>query len=145
MTSNLIPRWAVLTDIDFLRVTGHTHLPKIVLRRKIDWQEIAVVTMNGKLIGYIFLDYIWSSVPFIATIWVLEAYRGQGVGKALLQFIENEVSSHGQKILYSSSQADETAPQEWHRKMGFEECGILAGHNDGIGEIFFRKVLKHVI
>lgn len=97
MISNLIPRWAVPTDIDFLSVMGHTHLPKIVLRRKIDWQEIAVVTMNGNLIGYIFLDYIWSIVPFIATIWVLETYRGQGVGKTLLQFIENEVSSHGKK------------------------------------------------
>jgi hypothetical protein len=37
---------------------------------------------------------------------------------------------------------DESAPQAWHRWMGFEECGFLAGMNEGgVGEVFFRKAL----
>jgi hypothetical protein len=43
--------------------------------------------------------------------------------------------------LYSSATGDEVPPQAWHRHMGFEECGILVGHNEGVGEIFFRKSL----
>ena len=43
----------------------------------------------------------------------------------------------------SSSQADEPEPQTWHRAIGFEECGIISGLNEGgIGEIFFRKKLN---
>jgi hypothetical protein len=45
-------------------------------------------------------------------------------------------------MLYSSSQADEQGPQEWHLHMRFEECGLIAGiNNDGVGELFFRKRL----
>ena len=44
--------------------------------------------------------------------------------------------------LYSSSQVDEPPPQAWHRHMGFQECGIIAGINEGgVGEVFFRKAL----
>ncbi len=46
------------------------------------------------------------------------------------------------EFLYSSSQADEPLPQAWHRRMGFAECGLIAGINPGgVGEIFFRKPL----
>ena len=45
-------------------------------------------------------------------------------------------------MLYSSSQADEPEAQAWHRRMGFEECGIVSGINEGgIGEVFFRRPL----
>lgn len=44
--------------------------------------------------------------------------------------------------LYSSSQANEAEPQQWHRHMGFAECGIINGINDGIGEVLFVKPLS---
>ena len=69
-------------------------------------------------------------------------YRRQGVGKALLRFIETFLREAGHEALYSSSQADEPEPQAWHRHVGFEECGFIAGINDGIGEVFFRKSLR---
>jgi hypothetical protein len=32
--------------------------------------------------------------------------------------------------------------QEWQRKIGFQECGIIAGISQGgIGEVFFTKPL----
>lgn len=75
-------------------------------------------------------------------IHVLPAYRRQGVGKALLQFLESYLRDGGHAALYSSSQADAPDPQAWHRHMGFVECGSINGINDGGGgEIFFRKRL----
>ena len=60
--------------------------------------------------------------------------------------------------MYSSSQANEPAAQEWYRDLGFKECGFIADINPpkdvvatpeevyvgtgGVGEIFFRKILK---
>jgi hypothetical protein len=40
----------------------------------------------------------------------------------------------------SSSQVNEPMVQEWQRKMGFRECGIIAGINrGGIGGSLLRK------
>ena len=39
-----------------------------------------------------------------------------------------------------SSQVDEAEPQAWHRHIGFVECGILAGLNEGdVGEVFYVR------
>jgi GNAT superfamily N-acetyltransferase len=135
-------RWATPADLDFLLATGAVHLPVAILTRKIAWQEIVIVEQAGAQVGHLQLDYLWSIVPFIAVIWVLEPHRKRGAGRTLLAFIEEHARAQGHTLLYSSSQLDEAAPQAWHRHMGFEECGILAGHNDGIGEVFFRKRLR---
>jgi len=134
-------RWAALSDIAFLQSAGHLRLPESILRRRIEWNEVAVATMDDTPIGYIYIDHLWSAYPFISIIWVLEQHRRAGAGRALLRFIETDARARGQTMLYSSSQLDEPEPQAWHRHMGFEECGILNGHNDGIGEVFFRKRL----
>ena len=42
-------------------------------------------------------------------------------------------------MLYRSSQVDEPDPQAWHRDVGFEECGIIAGINKGLGESLFSQ------
>jgi N-acetylglutamate synthase-like GNAT family acetyltransferase len=141
MTPHPTARWATTTDLEFLQTTGHVHLSESILRRKIEWREAIVTTVNDSLVGCLYLDHLWSSVPFIALIWVLEAHRHKGVGRTLLHFVENHARAQGQSLLYSSSQLDEPEPQAWHRSMGFEECGILAKHNNGVGEVLFCKHL----
>lgn len=136
-----IARWAIDSDLEFLQTAPHACLTAPVLRRKIEWHEAIVATVDGVMKGYLYLDHLWSSYPFIATIWVHESHRNHGVGRVMLQFVEAQARADGQNILYSSSQLDEPEPQAWHRHMGFEECGIWAGHNHGVGEVFFRKPL----
>ena len=136
----IVARFAQPGDLDFLRPK---YVTDAITLRKIEWQEIAVAERDNSLVGHIWLEYLWSMVPYVSLIWVLPEHRRQGVGKALLNFTESFLRSKGQDALYSSSQADEPEPQAWHRHMGFEECGIITGINDGgIGEIFFRKNLK---
>jgi ribosomal protein S18 acetylase RimI-like enzyme len=137
---NLTTRFALPSDLDFVGQDQYL-LPEIV-RRKIEWREIIVAEVNDGLAGYLRLEYLWAKVPYIALIRVLPEYRGQGVGKALLMFVEEFLRAAGQSTLYSSSQANEAEAQAWHRHAGFEECGIINGINeDGIGEVFFRKEL----
>ncbi|HLN60237.1 MAG TPA: hypothetical protein VK464_01705 [Symbiobacteriaceae bacterium] len=60
----------------------------------------------------------------------------------MLAFLEAHLRQHGHRMLLSSSQANEAAPQVWPRAVGFRECGILASINEGgISEVFFRKDL----
>ena len=138
-------RFATREDVDWcvqtLTVDSHT-----LMLQKIKDNEVIVATLNGTLVGVLELQYLWEGhgfgVPYISSIVVLDLYRRKGIGRSMLHFFEDHLKSKGIPFLLSSSQLDESPPQEWHRHMGFEECGILNGINDGgIGEVFFRKIL----
>ena len=149
MSNGILIRFARRDDLDFAYQDGY--ISTEMLKRKIDAQlalnpdrieDVVIAERNGKRVGYVRLEYLWSIVPYISLIQVLPEYRRQGVGKALLRFIETFLHEIGHEALYSSSQADEPEPQAWHRHVGFEECGFIASINDGIGEVFFRKSLR---
>ena len=148
MSEEIVIRFARLDDLEFAYQDGY--IPAEALKRKIETQtalnpdhieEIVIAEWNGKRVGYVRLEYLWSIVPYIALIQVLPEYRRRGVGKALIRFIATFLREAGHEALYSSSQADEPEPQAWHRYMGFEECGFIAGINNGVGEVFFYKNL----
>ena len=148
MPEEIVVRFARRDDLDFAHQDGY--IPGEVLKRTIEAQtlnpdrieDVVIAEWTGKRVGYVRLEYLWSIVPYIALIRVLPEYRRQGVGKALLGFLETFLRDAGHEALYSSSQADEPEPQAWHRHVGFEECGFIAGINDGVGEVFFRKNLR---
>jgi GNAT superfamily N-acetyltransferase len=127
-------------DLDWCAALDH--IPAAIIARKIAVDEILIAEMAGERVGVLRLEYLWSEVPYVALIWVLEPYRQQGVGRALLAFLESFLRARGRTVLMSSSQVNEPEPQSWHRHMGFAECGFLAGINPGsVGEVFFRKAL----
>ncbi|RKX50290.1 MAG: N-acetyltransferase [Thermotogae bacterium] len=124
---------AFCSDVD-------AELPEALLKEKLRKNELIIATKDNQPVGYLRLEYLWHKVPFIGLIYVLREYRGQGCGKEILHFLEGYLKLKGHSFLLSSSQADESAPQHWHRSSGFYECGIISALNDGgIGEIFFRK------
>lgn len=141
MTRTVTARWATAQDAAFLETAGVTRLPAGVLQRKIEGREVVIASSDERPVGYAYVDHLWSYVPFIATIWVDERERNRGVGRSIVTFIEDDTRAKGGEVVYSSSQCDEAEPQAWHRRVGFEECGVLAGHNEGVGELFFRKKL----
>ncbi|HEV2860598.1 MAG TPA: GNAT family N-acetyltransferase [Pyrinomonadaceae bacterium] len=133
-------RFAAPADLSLLQ--PRSHLPAEMVKRKVEWREVIVAERRGGFVGALHLEYLWSSVPYVALIYVLPEHQRRGVGGALLRFAEAFLREQGHDTLYSSSQADEREPQAWHRHAGFEECGIIAGINKGVGEVFFRKRLS---
>ena len=143
MADQIEVRFAHQADLDGCIALDHPAMPAEVIKRKIAQREIIVAEKAGQLVGYLRLEYLWSVVPYIALIWVVEDQRQQGLGNAMLRYLENVLLEQGHTALYSSSQANEPEPQAWHRHVGFEECGFIAGINEGgVGEIFFRKDLS---
>jgi N-acetylglutamate synthase-like GNAT family acetyltransferase len=134
-------RHATFDDLDFVSQDGY--IPAEVVRRKIEWREVVVAERGERPVGYARLEYLWSSVPYLALIRVTPpAERGRGVGRALIGYLEEFLRRAGHEALYSSAQADEPKSQAWHRRAGFEECGMISGINrGGVGEVFFRKRL----
>lgn len=136
----IIVRAATESDLGFVSQDGY--LPDPIVRRKVGDGDVYVALRDDEPVGYLRLEWLWSKLPYIELIFVLEPHRRAGVGWALLAHVEAEAASRGHAALYSSSQADEQEPQAWHRQRGFEECGLLAGLNEGgVGEVFFRKSL----
>jgi N-acetylglutamate synthase-like GNAT family acetyltransferase len=106
-------------------------------------RQLIVPELNGQVIGCLRFEYLGGAVPYIVMLFVSpDEYHGQGVGTAMLEFLEDHLRGLGYKLLLSSSETFEPRPQAWHRKRGFRETGILFGANDtGAGELFFLKEL----
>jgi ribosomal protein S18 acetylase RimI-like enzyme len=141
MTARLTVRFATLEDLHFVAQDQYILLD--IVKRKIEWQEVIIGEINADPVGYLRLEYLWSAIPYIALIRVLAEHRSKGVGKAMLRYTEEYLREKGHEVLYSSTQVNEAEAQRWHRGAGFEECGIIAGINEGrIGEVIFRKQIK---
>ncbi|MFW9975471.1 MAG: GNAT family N-acetyltransferase [Candidatus Thorarchaeota archaeon] len=125
--------WCVVEDV---QVTEQ------VIRHKIINDEIIIAELDSQPIGYLRIEYLWSNIPYIGVIFVIDDYRNEGIGGKILTFLEDYLRSRGHDVLYSSSQVNEPEAQAWHRSVGFIESGIISGINEGgIGEVFFRKSL----
>lgn len=136
-------RFAKLEDLDFCKESDYDHVNLEMLRRRIKKKTVVVAEVGGKLVGHLRIEYFWLTIPYLHIIGVNEEYQRKGIGTAMIEFLEEHLLKQGQKVLYSSSTANEPEPQSWHRALGFEECGFIAGINKGgIGEVFFRKILK---
>lgn len=111
--------------------------------RKLKYNEILVAKVEDINIGFLIFDYLWSHIPFIAQIWIHVDFRKKGVGKSMLNYFEQCLSDNNYMMLFSSSMENAKEAQEWHRHMGFKDCGTIAEINDNnTGEVFFRKSLK---
>ena len=129
-----------LADQDDLGAVSHSHLSQDQILQKIKLEEIYLLLVNDRPVGSLWIGFLWDFVPFIDLIIIDAAYQKRGLSHHLLGFVEADLRGRGYDVLYSSSQIDEPIPQAWHRHVGFEECGVINGLNEGgIGEVFFRK------
>ena len=134
-------RFAGPEDLEWCVVEDGLVLEKI-MRNKIVNDEIIVVEVDGQLTGYIRLEFLWSTIPYIGMFFVVDEYRKGGIGRKMQDFLEEHLRSRGYDMLLSSSHANEPEPQAWYRSIGFNECGIISCLNEGgIGEVFFMKRL----
>ncbi|MFC5467521.1 GNAT family N-acetyltransferase [Cohnella suwonensis] len=139
---NIKVRFADLKDIAAIAdMDGGLSTAQLIWKLQHKEIIIAISKPEGRAIGFIRLEYLWSKQPYISLIRVIPDEQRKGVGKKLLAFAESFLAGRGLTKLYSSSQEDEAEPQQWHRHVGFTECGIINGINDGVGEVMFVKSL----
>lgn len=112
------------------------------LRRKVQAQEMVVADLDGELVGLLRLDYLWSSIPHVAQVRVVEPHRREGIGRALVTFVEQQARSRGTNKILSSTRPDKIGAHAWHRQIGFTDCGSLEGFGpNGEPTMFFLKIL----
>lgn len=153
-------RFAELKDLDFCMKSDFSHVDAYrgrgfmeqFLRRRIEAKDVILAEIDGSPVGYLRIEYLGLIAPCLGIIGVNEECQRKGIGTAMINFLEEYLlkrkgrqvfKCEGDALLYSSAEAIAVESQAWHRALGFKECGIIAGCNErGIGEIFFRKILR---
>ncbi|HFE67617.1 MAG TPA: N-acetyltransferase [Chloroflexi bacterium] len=115
--------YAILPDLDYL-AERDGYVTAVTLRAKIERQEIVVIRHEDKPVGWLRFGYFWDEYPFMNMLWLDEAYRGRGWGQALVAWWEEQMKTCGHRLIFTSTQADETA-QHFYRKLGYRDCGAL--------------------
>lgn len=119
--------------------------PKLI-KTKIQNSEIILAKEESEIVGLLRLNYIWSTRPYIEFIFIKEERRNSGIGKQLLQFLEDYLKNE-YTYLFSSSEEQDLKAIEWHKRNGFKEMGKLTDLNlphDKTAEIFFSKRISDI-
>ncbi len=79
---------------------------------------------NGQPAGYVILTTIFSfeyggKIAFIDELYIKEAFRGQGIGKASVTFLKEQATKMGLKLLYLEVEHHNSNAQELYLKAGF--------------------------
>ena len=103
-----------------------------------DVRPLAVFARDGD--GHVVAGihgWTWGQCCELVTLWVTEACRGLGMGRALLSAAEDEARDRGciQVVLFTHSFQ---AP-ELYRREGYEVVGILDDYPAGSSTYWFRK------
>lgn len=105
-------RFAEPKDLDFCVESDYDHVGKFVLKRKVEEEAVILAEVDRKLVGYLRIEYLWLSMPYLSVIGVNEEYQRKGIGTAMIEFLGRHPLKQGHKVLYSSSQANENGVSE---------------------------------
>ena len=92
--------------------------------------------MDGKVYGGA-IGRTWGECCELQLIWVDEEYRGNGIGKLLMDSFENEAVNRGCKLIYLSTFTFQ-GPL-FYEKRGYTEVLRIAGFSGGEEKIHMQK------
>lgn len=101
--------------------------------------KVWVAEYHGNLCGVLVL-FPTEQGFYLDTIAVSPSFQGIGVGRALLQFAEQEALRHGFTSIYLCTNVKMTENQILYPKIGYVEYDRCM--EDGYDRIFYRKQLK---
>jgi ribosomal protein S18 acetylase RimI-like enzyme len=98
-------------------------MDEVWLTRKIEQAEI-LVAADDNVVAYLAWTTIWR-LPWIEFVRVLAARRRQGIGRQLVQTLEDRLRATGGFALVSSSAGTDEDAIAWHRAVGFKDGGRI--------------------
>ena len=124
-----IADWLRLREAVYTGVDREFHVQEIGLFREDDTKEcFLAVSEDGKACGMAEVSLrnvvdgcLTSPVGYIEGIFVDHNKRGTGVARRLLEQAENWCRSQGCTEIATDAELDNTAAQQFHKRMGFEE------------------------
>jgi predicted N-acetyltransferase YhbS len=93
---------------------------------------------SGQIVAGI-SGHTWGGVCFIANLWVAEALRGAGIGRALLRAAERNAREKGCAVVLVSTHSFQSPG--FYARMGYEQRASIEDHPVGHADLFFAKRL----
>ena len=115
------------------------HITRARLERKIADRQILVLLDGENFAGWLRWGLFWDEHPFMNLLYLLEPYRGKGLGRALVTDWERRMKAEGHEVVMTSTQANECA-QFFYRHMGYADVGSFALPGDPL-ELILQKAL----
>lgn len=103
--------------------------------------EIYVAVDNNNCMGFVWviLNGIFHSFPYIHIVAVKSENRGQGIGKVLLRFVENEYFTNYSKLFLVVADFNPNA-KRLYKEVGYSEIGEIPNlYRKGISECLMMK------
>lgn len=98
------------------------HVSAETLKKKISDKNILIAEADGEFAGWLRFNFFWDEIPFMNMLFVIQRFRGKGIGAELVREWERLMREQGCKTLLTSTRADEHA-QHFYRKLGYKELG----------------------
>jgi ribosomal protein S18 acetylase RimI-like enzyme len=96
---------------------------------------------DDKIIGCVGYSYHNDQIYLIERLATLPEYRNLGIGKKLMEFIENEIKNIDGKIAEIHVTDKNIVLREWYKKQGYMEIGIEEVHIPGIATLPFKACI----
>jgi ribosomal protein S18 acetylase RimI-like enzyme len=84
--------------------------------------------------------FTWGGGCEIRSLWVHDAWRGNGLGKRLLSMAEREAAARGAGVVLLDT-FDFQAP-EFYPKYGYELVGVVENYPVGYRRFYYQKRLR---
>ena len=135
---NLTIRMAGQADLPFLAAHDR-HIAAEELRYAVQRQRVLLAEADGQPVGWLRYNLFWDNTPFMNLLFLLEPYRGSGIGRALTKQWENAMAEQGYRTVMTSTAADEYA-QHFYTKLEYKAAGGFTPPGDPYEMIFIKTL-----
>jgi len=106
-----------------------------------DARERYLAQVSGEPAGFLVISMQGAFVGYIQLVGVAATFRGQGVGRSLIEFAEQRIFRETPNVFICVSDFN-TGAQDFYARLGYQRAGelkdfIIAGHS----EILLRKTI----
>jgi N-acetylglutamate synthase-like GNAT family acetyltransferase len=109
--------------------------------------DVFLATHDGGLAGCGALKHLSSEVAELSRLYVRPAYRGKGIGKAILEVILSRARAEGYKVVCLETAIFMTDAHALYRSLGFEETEPFRQVPEGLqdAELFMELRLVEAV
>ena len=115
------------------------HIAAETLRDAV-WQgRVLLAEQDGQTVGWLRWGLFWDEIPFMNMLYLLEGFRRQGLGRALVSRWVEDMRRQGHRRVMTSSQANEEG-QHFYRRLGYQDAGALLLPGEPLEIIFLKEL-----
>ena len=143
-----IAKTADKTDLAWCAALMTSNEPWITLQRTYEdsaqlledpMSEVYLLQHDGQRMGFVMIKMKGSFTGYIQTIILLEGARGQGIGEAAINYMEELIFQIHPNVFICASSFNRRA-QKLYQRLGYEVVGILKDYVlSGYDEVLMRK------